>query len=250
MGVRFQCPNGHALHVKAHLAGKRGICPECNARFIVPSFNGGRVSAVVGNVSSSGNAPKNSLPDQSGSTIIAAAASSSNLATPMPRSDSTILPPGRRGEIPSSLPADESQEPAVEWYVRPALGGQYGPASTRVFQQWIEEGRVANDSLVWRTGWPDWRSGEEAVQQVAAPPGDLASTTSPALTPAPANPLAAASEPSVSITASNVRQLEGTTAQSYRAERRRRKQRIQRITLGLALATLVLAVTLLIVLNR
>ncbi len=43
MGVRFECPAGHKLHVKAHLAGQRAICPECGARFIVPSFSGARV---------------------------------------------------------------------------------------------------------------------------------------------------------------------------------------------------------------
>jgi len=47
MGVRFECPQGHQLHVKAHLAGKRGICPACGARFVVPSFSGGRVAEAA-----------------------------------------------------------------------------------------------------------------------------------------------------------------------------------------------------------
>jgi hypothetical protein len=46
MGIRFQCPNGHSLNVKTFLAGKRGICPECDARFIVPLESGGRVEAI------------------------------------------------------------------------------------------------------------------------------------------------------------------------------------------------------------
>ena len=46
MGIRFQCPNGHSLNVKQFLAGKRGICPECSARFIVPQQSGGRAEAV------------------------------------------------------------------------------------------------------------------------------------------------------------------------------------------------------------
>ncbi len=37
MGIRLKCPNGHQLHVKAFLAGKRGICPECNAKFTIPT---------------------------------------------------------------------------------------------------------------------------------------------------------------------------------------------------------------------
>ena len=36
MGIRLQCPNGHKVHVKAFLAGKRGVCPQCGARFDIP----------------------------------------------------------------------------------------------------------------------------------------------------------------------------------------------------------------------
>ena len=36
MGIRFQCPNGHRLNVKSHLAGKRGYCPHCNAKVVIP----------------------------------------------------------------------------------------------------------------------------------------------------------------------------------------------------------------------
>ena len=37
MGIRFSCPNGHLLNVKEHLAGKRGICPSCGAKFVIPA---------------------------------------------------------------------------------------------------------------------------------------------------------------------------------------------------------------------
>jgi hypothetical protein len=37
MGIRFSCPNGHPLNVKDHLAGKRGICPSCGAKFVIPA---------------------------------------------------------------------------------------------------------------------------------------------------------------------------------------------------------------------
>ena len=36
MGIRFFCPNGHKLHVKSFLAGKRGICPECGVKVDIP----------------------------------------------------------------------------------------------------------------------------------------------------------------------------------------------------------------------
>jgi hypothetical protein len=39
MGIRFSCPNGHRLNVKEFLAGKRGICPQCGAKFVIPLSN-------------------------------------------------------------------------------------------------------------------------------------------------------------------------------------------------------------------
>jgi hypothetical protein len=100
------------LHVKAHLAGKRGICPECGARFIVPSFSGGRVPEA----------------------------------------------PDAPNTMPPANPAEEAA-----WYVRPASGGQFGPVGSDVFDQWVSEGRVPDDSWVWRTGWAGWKSGREAL---------------------------------------------------------------------------------------
>jgi len=54
MGIRLQCPNGHKVHVKSFLAGKRGICPQCGAKFDIPADpnlssddGGGDVISVV-----------------------------------------------------------------------------------------------------------------------------------------------------------------------------------------------------------
>ena len=37
MGIRLQCPNGHQVHVRSHLAGQRGVCPQCGATFDIPA---------------------------------------------------------------------------------------------------------------------------------------------------------------------------------------------------------------------
>jgi hypothetical protein len=37
MGIRFLCPNGHKLNVKAELAGKRASCPECGVKLVIPA---------------------------------------------------------------------------------------------------------------------------------------------------------------------------------------------------------------------
>src|SRR4029079_6209886 len=36
MGIKFYCPNGHKMHVKNFLAGKRGLCPKCGVRVEIP----------------------------------------------------------------------------------------------------------------------------------------------------------------------------------------------------------------------
>jgi hypothetical protein len=82
----------------------------------------------------------------------------------------TVIPAARSGIGPSAMEETESSNesndsasdpimaaPHAIWYVRPASGGQYGPASGEVLRTWIDEGRVTGDSLLWREGWTDWR---------------------------------------------------------------------------------------------
>ncbi|HND55851.1 MAG TPA: hypothetical protein PLV92_25720, partial [Pirellulaceae bacterium] len=52
MGIKFHCPNGHKLNVKSFLAGRRGVCPHCGARMMIPleseSSRRGGAAAPVG----------------------------------------------------------------------------------------------------------------------------------------------------------------------------------------------------------
>ena len=141
MGIRFQCPNGHQLHVKAFLAGKRGICPECDTKFMVPLESSGAV-AVAEEAPAAGPEP--------------------TLASPVERPPAPLAPP--------PLPSATGQQQATHvWYVRAASGDQYGPATTEIMQGWAEEGRLQADSLVWQTGWPAWKTGPEALSLLSAP---------------------------------------------------------------------------------
>jgi len=45
MGIRFNCPNGHKLNVKEHLAGKRAVCPNCGAKVTIPPAESAAVAA-------------------------------------------------------------------------------------------------------------------------------------------------------------------------------------------------------------
>lgn len=216
MGVRFQCPQGHKLHVKAELAGKRGVCPECGVRFIVPSFSGGRAEVAGG----AATAP-------SGDSIVI----QTTPAAVQPTAPPSITPPA--AALPPVVAAGAAATgPAVAWYVRPAAGGQFGPADAELFRQWIEDGRVAADSWVWRTGWAEWKAGAEAIALFADRPKEGAVVAMTAATSAPAG---LGSLPS---------------ADGRRAEIKRRKQRVRRISAALALVALAVLVALVVVLVR
>ncbi len=83
------------------------------------------------------------------------------------------------------------------WYVRPPSGGQYGPANGPTLGQWIQEGRVADNAMLWRDGWPDWRIAKEVLPIFGAgatmPNNGSVSPDSmaPVSTPAAAMPTAA-----------------------------------------------------------
>jgi hypothetical protein len=57
MGIRFFCPNGHKLHVKAFQAGKRGICPHCGVSMDIPLKSTRRSSKQLGPSSASSAPP-------------------------------------------------------------------------------------------------------------------------------------------------------------------------------------------------
>jgi hypothetical protein len=79
------------------------------------------------------------------------------------------------------LPRAVTDFPNSIWHVRPPAGGQYGPAPAEVFIQWLVEGRVDQQALVWRDDWQDWQqaasvfpefydAGPASSRGIAAPP--------------------------------------------------------------------------------
>jgi hypothetical protein len=129
MGIRFLCPNGHKLNVKAFLAGKRGICPDCDVRFIVPFESGGQVAAI----------------DETDSL----------LAGDWEASLSAFQP------LHTELAGDV-------WHARTAAGAQHGPATISLIKSWIAEGKVDRDSWVWKTGWLDWQRASDVFPELGA----------------------------------------------------------------------------------
>lgn len=191
MGIKFLCPNGHKMNVKAFLAGKRGKCPKCGASVRIPqetpaSDSGEDLLAETGQ-------PEAVQPARSG---VAVATSPAVAAVAIPQAVPAFRPvlpasvpaiptvpaisPGYQPAGPAVMPGPQpvaaplpmgvdpiSQAPSSIWYVRPPSGGQYGPARGDIMRKWVSEGRVSGDSLVWREGFPEWQTAGQLFPSLA-----------------------------------------------------------------------------------
>lgn len=165
MGIRFFCPNGHRLHVKAFLAGKRGYCPKCGTKLLIPESS---AAALPRTDSASKDQAADLLPGARESTSGAAAGP----ATTGPQAESPSQPDAQPVEhermqsrqpiLESPIQTDGPLDDAL-WYVRPPSGGQYGPATRKEIDRWSGEGRIPGESLVWREGWAEWRTAADAL---------------------------------------------------------------------------------------
>jgi hypothetical protein len=191
MGIKFYCPNGHKVNVKSFLAGKKGLCPKCGVRIDIPLQSVTKdqshlISAADGNATDDSDEllgqissehpiaptirPTLSLVDDrpalensqatSGLTIPAGLgvnsptngkASSLNMFEgQLVTADEAVLPPG-------STSGPRFHGNAV-WHVQFSTGQQLGPLDEAVLQQWVAEGRISPDDLIWREGWTQWQS--------------------------------------------------------------------------------------------
>jgi GYF domain 2 len=149
MGIKFHCPNGHKLNVKAFLAGKKGVCPKCGTKFRIPAES---EPGLVDSDLEEGDAGASAVKSGNGTPATAqpqpelAAAASSPKAAPL-------------AAPATGVHADPIAEgPQLVWYVRPPTGGQFGPARGDIMRTWLSEGRITRDSLVWREGWTAWQT--------------------------------------------------------------------------------------------
>jgi hypothetical protein len=216
MGIRFLCPNGHKLNVKSFLAGKKAFCPVCGVRLTVPleSTIGSSKDAtpseqpvVAVPFAPSPTTQPPAAPISMTAMAAAAAATGPVVPTPAPTmpapaptvpvtpATAPIIPPTPvivsqppAPPAPPSGPPDPLAEAGdVVWYVRPPSGGQYGPATGTVMHDWINEGRISADSLVWREGWRDWQEAGEVFPQLLQSVADPAAPQ-PISAPAPPAP--------------------------------------------------------------
>ena len=252
MGIRFLCPNGHKLNVKAYLAGERGICPQCDAKFLVPSESGGQATAIseaeISAAAKPEPAPAATSTQQSASIHQPASAPAQTPEVAAASPTETVPPPpptSPHSPVPSP---PEPAAPEEVWYVRTADGQQYGPAHTELMRQWVAEGRVTVDCHAWRTGWPEWKSGGHVITFLNMSPTETISTETPAAQPTAALPTnTQVPIPAPSANGDALPESPDATV-SYRAKKRRRQERARMITLLLGVLVVVLLAVLVVVL--
>ncbi len=193
MGIRATCPNGHELHLKAFLAGKKGICPKCGAKFRIPDTvdddsdlepaTTARAPAATRPVlrSTAAGAFEEPIDDLlHGQASAEAMLTSTRVEKPVPKPTATRVVPPKQAAQPAAAVLAES--PDAAWYVQLPSGERFGPALAPEMQAWLGQGRVPVNALVWRQGWPDWRTastvfiGLPATAPAAAPGATVIAT--------------------------------------------------------------------------
>ena len=126
MGIRFTCPSGHKLHVKAFLAGKRGVCPHCGAKFVIPTTQQADESSA--STSQAHDSRQHSSAEAftaSASIIIGVVDSPSAVASPAD-GDSSL---GRSADSAGSSATPATAEP-LTLPLPPTIGAATGPVGS------------------------------------------------------------------------------------------------------------------------
>jgi hypothetical protein len=210
MGIKFTCPHcGTPLNVKSELAGKRGRCPQCQEKIEIPKEDApGGAAATVASASMATQTGQVSQPAAQAlnPAAQAAAQASTFVASANPAAGPSIGGPsaaaGPSGIPAVGVPVDPIAEaPQLQWYVMPpGAESQYGPAVGEEFRNWISEGRVTADTLVWRQDWPEWKAAGVVFTELRGPVSAM--PVAPLASPAPpggfALPTAAGALPTAS----------------------------------------------------
>lgn len=182
MGIVAICPNGHRIKVKDNLAGRKGICPTCAARFRIPtkesqSIEVPRADAAAG------------LPAARVVSLDPVAAAALPAAFALDEAD-TVGAVGPEGESAldavdfalvaeeppaTTAPADEpaggapsaadarpphpalDERPELAWCVALRGGDPSALLDAAAMRAWLDSGAASTNHVVWRQDWPDWR---------------------------------------------------------------------------------------------
>lgn len=164
MGIVSFCPQGHRIKVKDSLAGKKGVCPTCGARFRIP------LASVEPPAAGGGATP---LPEAKVVSLDATIAARLPRVLLLNREPEPARPEAigsvndvRRepGEEEVELVVEEvrrhpliAARPDLAWCLAVPGGTASEPMSADAMQAWLDSGRATGNELVWRADWSDWR---------------------------------------------------------------------------------------------
>ena len=159
MGIRFYCPNGHKLNVKEKLAGKRGICPHCQVKLLIPQKStrpSSREEREQQDKLAAGAGGNPNDFDVFADDQTAEIASYDHFGNTPPYTGQTSAQFTTDSTVAASVLASAFDNPDVVWYVQLPDGQRFGPATLPIIQSWVRERRISPTMLVWREGWQDW----------------------------------------------------------------------------------------------
>jgi len=163
MGIIASCPNGHRIKVKDDLAGKKGICPTCHAKFRIPDKHvdeapqkpagGGLPTARVISLDPLYAASlATAYPVEEADTV---GASTAELEAAHPQPDFVLVSEAEPDAAPAHAALDE--RPDLAWCVAVRGGAPSAPLAAAALRAWLESGAATADHVVWRADWPEWR---------------------------------------------------------------------------------------------
>lgn len=152
MGIEAFCPNGHRINVKESLAGRKGLCPTCGAKFRIPAAR----SAV--------SAPGTALPTARLLDVAPEVIATLPRVLPFDAALPSIAPDP--APIPAPAPIEPptptlhpvlAERPDLQWCIAFPGGEPTEPLPAESMQAWLDSGQAEGTEVVWRSDWPEWR---------------------------------------------------------------------------------------------
>lgn len=150
MGIEAFCPNGHRIKVKQSLAGRKGLCPTCGAKFRIPLAEGGAAATVRG------------LPTARLLDVAPDIAATLPRALPFAAAEAVASPPAPVPIEPAAPPQSTlhpvlAERPDLRWRIAFPGGDPTEPLPAESMQAWLDSGAAEGTEMVWRCDWPEWR---------------------------------------------------------------------------------------------
>ena len=170
MGIVCHCPNGHRVKVKDKLAGKRGLCPVCGAKFSIPAApvgqppHEGRSEPAEPQLPLARFVPlepsvvatlPRAMPFGTARSAAAAPAFEGSAAEPITVEDDT-QPPSPADAAATRFHPAIADRPDLSWRIAYPGGEASDPVDAVTMQEWISGGRAEGTELVWRGDWAEW----------------------------------------------------------------------------------------------